>query len=468
MLSLPAEIILEIGHVLLTQPHYIYEGRGPWKWHKHQQVLAALVQTSKMLHEVFTPLLYEFPITQHLPRLASTLIQRPALAALVKQVTVRLVEKLPPVRGDGDAKKWYITPKDAEVLNAGADDAFPGCHLVRFEKISIGVNRGYSDDEGVLSKGAAQLLRAVLLAQCRNLEACAFEVEKGDPFTFSPAFMNNIVPQLHEMAFHWPALHSALGPFDTQLTQGWSNLVQSATNLKKLSLSHLEANAIAESMPSHSVVELAVTGSIATKPVWEAMLTRFPALTTFTYSFDLSETWSDWGMMNDALLLTEVVEMLEKHQPNLRNLTLEWDHNADGLSWTEEYAEMLEIPYLLSLRGLAKLEQIRLYSDGHILAPLVSEDEWVSFFPPRVHTIELMEGPHSNVDVFLLARAAPRFPSLKTFKYNSDISKKKSILLQKEFEANGVKIVYGEDCLLEDSEPESESEPARTSSQVDG
>ncbi|CEJ87421.1 hypothetical protein VHEMI04410 [[Torrubiella] hemipterigena] len=211
-------------------------------------------------------------------------------------------------------------------------------------------------------------------------------------------------------------------------------------------------------MPSQSVVELAIIGSIATKPVWEGLLKRFPALTTFTYTFDLSDTWTDWGMMGDALLLTEVVEMLEEHQPNLRNLTLVWDHSTFGLDWTLEYTEMLEMPYVLSLRGLANLERVHLYADGHILAPLASEDEWVSFFPPLVHTIELMEGRPSTFDVFPLARAAHRFPSLKTVKYDGAIYKRESLRLQREFEAKGIKLVYMPNNLLIGPELESELE----------
>ncbi|CEJ87419.1 hypothetical protein VHEMI04409 [[Torrubiella] hemipterigena] len=203
MLSLPAEILLEIGHILLRPPYIIiYDYSDLRRWHGDQQALAALVRTSKMLHEVLTPLLYQYPRTAYLPRLGSTLIQRPDLAALVKRVSIRSVDKLRPVRGDGDAKKWYITPEDADVLNAAADQAFPGSHLVRFEKMSVGVNPGYFSDEWVLSKGPTQLLRAVLLAQCRNLEACAFDVVEDDPLSLSTGFLENIAPQLHEMSFH--------------------------------------------------------------------------------------------------------------------------------------------------------------------------------------------------------------------------------------------------------------------------
>ncbi|CEJ94789.1 hypothetical protein VHEMI10301 [[Torrubiella] hemipterigena] len=455
LIHLPLEILLQIGgHVLSNNPSHT----GLSIWHRYQGSLASLVLTCKTLNVTFTPLMYRYPVTTALPRLARTLIERPDLAALVKNAQLRLYPGLPAVRGEDGTKSWCITPEDAACLNLQARKSFEAGQVEPIESKTFSKKKTW--DRGYYpSHESRMLIRRLLLDQCTNVERLDIELDIKDEVLFPTAPKLSKQSHVEEMVFRWLRDHSNYeGSNDTYLTDSLGTFIRKAKALRTLSMHKLATSYMPHTLRSTSVTELVLQQSLMTSNVLEDILASFPSLTTFRYLLDLEDVWMLDGMMNDAVMPEELVRILESHSAKhpefkLRTLSLTWtDQDMRNFSFSSMggYADESDIPRVASFRGLQHLEKVCLGEAGHVLGPGATDAQWAFFFPASVQVIEI--GLLSRLpDLSLLLGVAHRYPNLKSFKYGGYFHESKAAALQLQFKAKGIKLEFNEERLFPDS-----------------
>lgn len=455
LINLPLEILLQIGgHVLSSHPSYT----GLRIWYRYQESLASLVLTCKTLNATLTPLLYRYPVTTGLPRLARTLIERPDLAALVKNAQLRLYPGLPAVRGENGTKVWYITPGDAACLNLQARKSFKARQVEPIETKTFSKmntrDRGYYP-----SHESRMLIRRLILDQCTNIERLDMELGIKDDVLFPTALKLSKQSHVEEMAFRWLGEHSYYeSPNDTYLTDSLGTFIRKAKSLQTLSMSRLATSYMPDTLRSTSVTHLNLRESLLTRNALEDMLVSLPSLTTFRYELEMDDVSIFNGMMHDAVMPEELLWILETHSAKhpefkLRNLSLIWSHQ-DMHNFLSNCmpvaAHESDIQRVTSLRGLQYLEQVCLGEAGHVLDKDATEAQWASFFPASVQAIEI-DLFERQTDLSLVLSVAHRYPNLKSFKHLGYFYESKAESWRQQFEAKGIKLEFNENRLFPDS-----------------
>lgn len=395
LVHLPAELLLKVAKYVAAPKRDMSEYSEHNDRGRDYRSLSRLVRTCRQLFAIAQPVLYHsVGGPGGCGRLIRTLIQRPDLAAMVKDLYIGddwgLDNNFRPVirdedhdgeDGDGeDGEQWLLSPDDAALFTkvvekyqlvsleesfgddeAGEGEATPAV----LPSVPSG---GVDDDE---SKSLTGILATIAILQCLNVERImlttyywTIAVPKKVDFTFN--------------SFH--ELYLAHG--DTEMSAGADRdlcwLFQAASSLARLK-GHMIGSFSAK-ISSKSLRSLELTGSHIVEEEVEGIFRSFPNLELFAYHAGGATV----AESDDGATPRQLVAAMSRCKETLKYIDLDWTD-----SFEMEYGDWDDGCLVETLKSFRNLEEAAVHLDGFgVDAESIDADFFKRVYPSSIRRVK--------------------------------------------------------------------------------